>query len=354
MRLTVAGAKAIPQEQPLQPLDPRPATLMQPATAAASPDDGVTWAFYPGTGAEDCLDANVVNAPVLPLWRADRVDSTGRGAAGGGGTGSSRHPPHSHAHPGGSGRAGSGATAAAPHSHHHVPGSWGPAGRVGVRRAIDARLVPALRAFAPDLILLSAGFDGGVRDVGNSRNDGRATPGMNLTPADFAHVTAAVLSVARSCCPGRVVSVLEGGYGQWATLPYDDAIAEGVPIPEPIRAAHAEAVAAAEAAAVAAAAAGGGPAPVGSASSAALQAGGGAGGGGARRPASRAGSGAAAAAAAAAAVPSPSSILVPVIRRANLADNCAAHLRALVDGGAGPALLEEAAAAAAPPPPHRA
>lgn len=51
--------------------------------------------------------------------------------------------------------------------------------------------------------------------MGNSKNDGRAQAGMNLTPADFAWITSVILSVARVTCPGRVVSVLEGGYGQW-------------------------------------------------------------------------------------------------------------------------------------------
>jgi hypothetical protein len=56
---------------------------------------------------------------------------------------------------------------------------------------------------------------GGHGDVGNSKNDGRATPGMNLSPEDFAWITSEIMGVARICCPGRVVSVLEGGYGQW-------------------------------------------------------------------------------------------------------------------------------------------
>ncbi|RYY33251.1 hypothetical protein EON62_04430, partial [archaeon] len=56
---------------------------------------------------------------------------------------------------------------------------------------------------------------GGAGDMGNSKNDGRAQAGMNLTPADFAWITSVILSVARVTCPGRVVSVLEGGYGQW-------------------------------------------------------------------------------------------------------------------------------------------
>ena len=42
-----------------------------------------------------------------------------------------------------------------------------PKGRVAFRHAIRQRLLPALRAFNPDLVLLSAGFDGGGTDQGN-------------------------------------------------------------------------------------------------------------------------------------------------------------------------------------------
>lgn len=63
--------------------------------------------------------------------------------------------------------------------------------------------LPAVRAFRPGLILISAGFDSRVGDpLGEFR----------LTDADFATLTRAVLDTARSVCDGRVVSVLEGGY----------------------------------------------------------------------------------------------------------------------------------------------
>ena len=39
--------------------------------------------------------------------------------------------------------------------------------RVAFRHAVRQRLLPSLRAFNPDLVLLSAGFDGGVTDQGN-------------------------------------------------------------------------------------------------------------------------------------------------------------------------------------------
>ena len=63
--------------------------------------------------------------------------------------------------------------------------------------------VPALRAFAPELIVISAGFDAH-----------RADPLANLTwdETDFAWVTRALCDVADEVCGGRVVSTLEGGY----------------------------------------------------------------------------------------------------------------------------------------------
>lgn len=39
--------------------------------------------------------------------------------------------------------------------------------------------------------------------------------GLDLTPADFEWLTHQLLGVAAVCCPGRVVSVLEGGYGSY-------------------------------------------------------------------------------------------------------------------------------------------
>lgn len=83
-------------------------------------------------------------------------------------------------------------------------------GRLSFRRAIVQRLLPALRAFNPSLILLSTGFDTLETDVGNMR---QGQCGMNLTLEDIQWVTSEILMVADICCNGRVVSVLEGGYG---------------------------------------------------------------------------------------------------------------------------------------------
>ena len=64
-------------------------------------------------------------------------------------------------------------------------------------------LVPAARAFKPDFILISAGFDA-MRDDLLGRFD--------VTPAGFAALTRVVVQLANELCHGRVVSVLEGGY----------------------------------------------------------------------------------------------------------------------------------------------
>ena len=61
------------------------------------------------------------------------------------------------------------------------------------------------------------GFDAAAGDVGNTKSQGLVSPerGMDLEPEDFEWVTTEVLKVADLCCGGRVVSVLEGGYGEY-------------------------------------------------------------------------------------------------------------------------------------------
>ena len=71
------------------------------------------------------------------------------------------------------------------------------------RQAIEAAWLPALEAFRPQLLLISAGFDA-------HRDDPLAY--LQLADADYAWVTRALLAVARRHCAGRVVSTLEGGY----------------------------------------------------------------------------------------------------------------------------------------------
>ena len=71
------------------------------------------------------------------------------------------------------------------------------------RAAFETVILPRLRAFRPDLIVISAGFDAHMRDP---------LANLNLVEADFRWVTQKLMEVADGCAQGRVVSVLEGGY----------------------------------------------------------------------------------------------------------------------------------------------
>lgn len=71
------------------------------------------------------------------------------------------------------------------------------------RRAFDERLLPALGAFAPELLIVSAGFDAW-----------RADPlgGMRVTDAGFSLWGERLRGVAEHAGAGRALSLLEGGY----------------------------------------------------------------------------------------------------------------------------------------------
>jgi len=71
------------------------------------------------------------------------------------------------------------------------------------RRVFERELVPALRDFQPDVILISAGFDAHLDDP---------LGGMLLTERGFAAMTALVRDAAEDVACGRVISALEGGY----------------------------------------------------------------------------------------------------------------------------------------------
>jgi len=71
------------------------------------------------------------------------------------------------------------------------------------REAIENHWLPRLEAFAPQLILISAGFDAHQADDMAS---------LNLVDADFAWVTRCVCEQAEESAEGRIVSTLEGGY----------------------------------------------------------------------------------------------------------------------------------------------
>jgi acetoin utilization deacetylase AcuC-like enzyme len=103
------------------------------------------WPFYPGTGAADETGVgNIVNVPLAPM-----------------------------------------------------------SGSREFRAAMTEIVLPALRRFRPDLLLISAGFDAHADDPLAS---------LRLVEADYEWVTAALMAVADECCRGRVISTLEGGY----------------------------------------------------------------------------------------------------------------------------------------------
>ncbi len=72
-----------------------------------------------------------------------------------------------------------------------------------LREAVTERWLPALERFRPQMIFISAGFDGHRDDdMGN----------LGLVEADYAWVTKQIVDVAQRHAQGRIVSCLEGGY----------------------------------------------------------------------------------------------------------------------------------------------
>jgi len=71
------------------------------------------------------------------------------------------------------------------------------------REAFATAILPRLDAFAPDLLIVSAGFDAHFCDP---------LGGLNLREADFAWATERLMAIAAKRCGGRLVSLLEGGY----------------------------------------------------------------------------------------------------------------------------------------------
>ena len=80
-----------------------------------------------------------------------------------------------------------------------APGTGGPE----MRRAYEAQVFPALKAFAPELLLISAGFDAHRADPLSD---------LNWSTEDYAWLTGRLCDIADEVSEGRVVSTLEGGY----------------------------------------------------------------------------------------------------------------------------------------------
>jgi acetoin utilization deacetylase AcuC-like enzyme len=207
--------------------------------------------FYPGTGCNDDLAMNIINVPILPLWKDVQTKPTSlepkthntrkklRSVANSSisqqetnvDDSSESNNPLISSSTNSSSRHSDGESSTATttqqlqqsaSSSTMVPMTTSLAGtiltlpgRMAYRQAITSRLLPSLRAFNPDLILISAGFDASSGDVGNARHEkDRERMGMDLTPDDYAWTTRQILQIADICCQGRVVSILEGGYGR--------------------------------------------------------------------------------------------------------------------------------------------
>ena len=71
------------------------------------------------------------------------------------------------------------------------------------RDAFNTVILPRLREFQPEILVISAGFDAHTRDP---------LANLNLVEADYTWVTKQLMEIADKSAQGRIVSLLEGGY----------------------------------------------------------------------------------------------------------------------------------------------
>lgn len=88
----------------------------------------------------------------------------------------------------------------------NLPLSYGVGDR-GFQQLYDELVIPAIRKFRPQLIMVSAGYDGHWADPLGP---------LALSVAGYAMLTQRLLAVAQEICEGRLVMVLEGGYNEEA------------------------------------------------------------------------------------------------------------------------------------------
>lgn len=74
------------------------------------------------------------------------------------------------------------------------------------RRVWKGKILPAINAFEPDLVIISAGFDAHAKD------DIQGPVNLGVKEQDYEWLTAELVKIANAHAKGRVVSVLEGGY----------------------------------------------------------------------------------------------------------------------------------------------
>lgn len=84
----------------------------------------------------------------------------------------------------------------------NIPLHWGDPGSA-IIAAMEHTVLPAVRAFRPEMILVSAGYDAHEDDpIG----------GLRATDADFRRLATLVRGLAGEAAEGRIIAVLEGGY----------------------------------------------------------------------------------------------------------------------------------------------
>jgi acetoin utilization deacetylase AcuC-like enzyme len=76
-------------------------------------------------------------------------------------------------------------------------------GSAQFREAFETTILPRLREFAAELLIISAGFDAHYRDP---------LANLALDASDYRWVTQQLMDIADASAGGRIVSVLEGGY----------------------------------------------------------------------------------------------------------------------------------------------
>jgi acetoin utilization deacetylase AcuC-like enzyme len=84
----------------------------------------------------------------------------------------------------------------------NIPLAEGSGGDVA-RKVVEAKWLPALESFRPQMIFISAGFDAHREDL---------LGGMALIEADYAWITREMMTLAAEHSENRIVSMLEGGY----------------------------------------------------------------------------------------------------------------------------------------------
>ena len=92
-------------------------------------------------------------------------------------------------------------------------------GSVAFRKVWSTLGLPAIHTFAPDLILVSAGFDAHFRDP---------LAQLEVQDADYQWITGEICDLATDNCQGRVASILEGGYDMEALASASRAHVQGL------------------------------------------------------------------------------------------------------------------------------